>query len=106
MIFITGKFSRFLEGVLMAYKNNTWGTVCDDVFEEIDAQAACHTLGFNGLTEFQTHYDSGFTRPAVPIAMDNVGCTPSTANFVKCKYSKCPGNSCCSHQEDILLTCN
>ena len=90
----------------MAYKNNTWGTVCDDAFAEIDAQAACHTLGFNGLGTFKTAYNSGFHKSEVSIAMDDVGCTSSTANFVKCKYSKCPGNTCCSHSEDILLTCN
>ena len=90
----------------MAYKNNTWGTVCDDLFEEVDAQAACHTLGFKGLSTYQTSFKSGFSRPEVPIAMDDVGCTSSNANFVKCKHNKCKGNTCCSHKEDILLTCN
>ena len=89
----------------MVKRNNVWGTVCDDNFEEIDAQAACHTLGFKGLKEFQTSYNSGFTN-AMPITMDDLGCKSQTDNFLQCQYSSCKNNGCCSHNEDILLTCN
>ena len=107
MRFITGSqsFHNF-KGVLMAYKNYTWGTVCDDSFHEIDAKAACHSLGFNGLTEFQTKYHSGFSKSEVSIAMDDVECTSSSEDFVQCKHNGCPNNACCSHNEDILLTCD
>ena len=99
-------FFKVFKGVLMAKKNNTWGTVCDDVFEEVDAKAACHTLGFNGLSEFKTAYSSGFSKPEVPIAMDDVGCKAQTDDFLQCQYSSCKNNGCCTHKEDILLTCN
>ena len=97
----------------MAKKNNRWGTVCDDFFGEIDAQAACHTLGFNGLSEFKTAYHSGFSKPEIPIVLTNVQCSSSTANFLECNHGKnnvscdcCEGHpSCCTHEEDILLTC-
>ena len=90
----------------MAKKNHTWGTVCDDGFKETAAQAACHTLGFNGLTEVKLAYSSGLTKPEVPIAMDNVKCKSNTDDFLHCQYSSCQNNGCCSHNEDILLTCN
>ena len=67
----------------MAKKNNIWGTVCDDSFEEIDAQAACHTLGFKGLSLMQVAYNSGFSLPEIPIVMNGLACTSKTDNFLK-----------------------
>ena len=32
----------------MVKHNNQWGTVCDDHFDTVDAQSACHTLGLSG----------------------------------------------------------
>jgi len=33
-------------GRLEVYYNNTWGTVCNDGFYHVEAQVACHMLGF------------------------------------------------------------
>ncbi len=41
----TGGDSRPFSGRLEIYINNQWGTVCDDGFQQTEAERACRQLG-------------------------------------------------------------
>ena len=82
----------------MVKHDGKWGTVCDDGFGTVDAQSACHTLGFSGGSY------STYTGPDGPTWMDDVSCPSNTTNFLTCSHPGW-GVENCSHSEDVLLTC-
>ena len=94
--------AKYVQGILMVKHMNVWGTVCDDAFETIDAEAACKTLGFTGGS--RTNQDPGFSESEVPILMDDVNCASSSTNFLTCEHPGW-GKENCGHSEDVLLTC-
>lgn len=86
-------------GLLEVYYMGQWGTVCDDSFDDLDAQVACRQLG----------YPSGTWMPAsVPgtgeIFMDDIACTGTEARLANCVFSGWAVHNC-SHSEDVALTC-
>jgi len=38
------------EGRLEIFHNGSWGTVCNDAFNDVAAQVACYSLGFGLLS--------------------------------------------------------
>lgn len=38
------------------WRESSWGTVCDEGFDENDAQVACHDLGFRSVGWLSNHY--------------------------------------------------
>ena len=51
--------SSTARGRLEIYLNSQWGTVCDDGFDEAEAQVVCHQLGYTGYITYGTASDLG-----------------------------------------------
>jgi hypothetical protein len=85
-------------GRLEIMHEGQWGTICDDSFDELDANVACRQLGFST--------GSFFTEGAGadPIWLDDLGCTGSETTLARCAH---PGWGVhnCSHSEDVGVTC-
>lgn len=86
-------------GRLEVFLDGSWGTVCDDMFDDVAALVACRQLGFEASDgTFDAVGGSG------PIHMDDVRCDGSEARLVDCVFLPW-GRGNCSHVEDVGLAC-
>ena len=100
MRLVNGASSR--EGRLQVYYNDAWGTVCDDSFDQVDAQVVCGQLGFT----IATVAESGLFGESVsdPIWLTEVACTGTENQLSECGHRGWGDNNC-AHSEDVGIIC-
>jgi hypothetical protein len=82
------------------YQMEEWGTVCDDFWEDVDAQVVCAELGCSeGAIAMQ-----GFGGGSGAIWLDDVKCESAEASLSECSH-KGWGVHNCQHSEDAGACC-
>ena len=82
--------------------NNTYGTVCDDFWDELDAQVVCQQL-FN--TSLAVPVRGGlYGAGSGDILLDNVVCQGSEESLLQCGSSGLFQHNC-AHLEDAGVRC-
>ena len=84
-------------------KNNVWGTVCDDEWDDIDAQVACRQLGYlatGATTQTRSNVAVGMGQ----IWLDNVNCTGTEASLFDCNATTAENHNCV-HAQDAGVIC-
>ena len=81
--------------------NNLWGTVCDDGWDDADAQVACRQLGFSvGFLRMNT-----FGGGTGPIWLDNMMCDGSEVSLFNCDSSQLGIHNCGQTEEAGVECC-
>ncbi|XP_032550543.1 neurotrypsin-like isoform X2 [Chiroxiphia lanceolata] len=91
------------EGRVEVYHNGKWGTICDDQWDDRDAEVVCRQLGLSGTPKALSwaHYGQG----SGPILLDEVQCSGNELSLDQCKKSDW-GQQNCDHIEDAGVSCD
>ncbi|NXU16318.1 NETR protein, partial [Pardalotus punctatus] len=91
------------EGRVEVYHDGKWGTICDDQWDDRDAEVVCRQLGLSGIPKALSwaHYGQG----SGPILLDEVQCSGNELSLDQCKKSDW-GQQNCDHIEDAGVSCD
>ncbi|NWZ22381.1 NETR protein, partial [Asarcornis scutulata] len=91
------------EGRVEVYHDGKWGTICDDQWDDRDAEVVCRQLGLSGNPKALSwaHFGQG----SGPILLDEVECSGNELSLDQCKKSDW-GQQNCDHIEDAGVSCD
>ncbi|XP_052276945.1 deleted in malignant brain tumors 1 protein-like isoform X3 [Dreissena polymorpha] len=87
--------------VEVSRNGSVWGTVCDDLWTDKEAQVVCRQLGYKWGASFT---GAAFGEGVGEIFLDNVQCTGTEKNLGECQHNGW-GNNNCRHYEDAGVAC-
>ncbi|XP_067101616.1 LOW QUALITY PROTEIN: neurotrypsin [Osmerus mordax] len=90
------------EGRVEVFHGGRWGSVCDDQWDDRDAEVVCRQLGFSGVAKAWSwaHFGQG----SGPILLDAVQCTGNELSLEQCVHGDWEQHNC-DHMEDAGVSC-
>uniref|UniRef100_A0A8D2IWS0 Neurotrypsin n=1 Tax=Varanus komodoensis TaxID=61221 RepID=A0A8D2IWS0_VARKO len=90
------------EGRVEVYHDGRWGTICDDQWDDRDAEVVCRQLGLSGTAKAASwaHFGQG----AGPVLLDEVQCSGNELSLDQCEKNGW-GEHNCDHTEDAGSVC-
>ncbi|XP_071492312.1 scavenger receptor cysteine-rich domain-containing protein DMBT1-like [Diadema antillarum] len=95
--------SSLNEGRVEVYYGGIWGTVCDNGWDDLDAQIVCRQLGYS-YTNAEALTGGNYGGQSGPILLDNVKCKGSELNIAFCSHRGWYNHNC-SHFKDAGVRC-
>uniref|UniRef100_A0A3B3UI76 Neurotrypsin n=1 Tax=Poecilia latipinna TaxID=48699 RepID=A0A3B3UI76_9TELE len=91
------------EGRVEVFHAGRWGSVCDDQWDDRDAEVVCRQLGYGGVAKAWSwaHFGQG----SGPILLDAMKCTGNELFLDQCPHSDWEQHNC-DHMEDAGVSCS
>ncbi|XP_056441951.1 neurotrypsin [Gadus chalcogrammus] len=91
------------EGRVEVFHGGQWGSVCDDQWDDRDAEVVCRQLGLSGIPRAwgQARFGEGSGR----MWLDEVRCTGNELSLEQCPKASW-GDHDCLHSEDAGVSCH
>uniref|UniRef100_A0A3P9H0A6 Neurotrypsin n=1 Tax=Oryzias latipes TaxID=8090 RepID=A0A3P9H0A6_ORYLA len=91
------------EGTVEVFHAGQWGSICDDQWDDSDAEVVCRQLGLSGAAKAwgQAHFGKSSGR----VWLDEVRCTGNELSLEQCTKSAW-GEHNCLHSEDAGVSCH
>uniref|UniRef100_A0A665UVH2 Neurotrypsin n=1 Tax=Echeneis naucrates TaxID=173247 RepID=A0A665UVH2_ECHNA len=91
------------EGTVEVFHAGQWGSICDDQWDDSDAEVVCRQLGLSGVARAwgQAHFGKSSGR----VWLDEVRCTGNELTLDQCPKGAW-GEHNCLHAEDAGVSCN
>lgn len=91
------------EGRVEVFHGGKWGSICDDQWDDRDAEVVCRQLGFSGVAKAWSwaHFGQG----SGPILLDAVKCSGNELFLGQCRHGDWEQHNC-DHMEDAGVSCS
>ncbi len=88
-------------GTVEVFYEGQFGTICDDGWDDTDADIVCRQVGYSGGTAYgNALYGSG----SGEILLDEVACDGTEINIADCNHDGWRSHDC-NHGEDAGVAC-
>ncbi|KAL3892089.1 hypothetical protein ACJMK2_004326, partial [Sinanodonta woodiana] len=84
--------------------SDEWGTICDDMWDELDAKVVCRNLGYPEDMEAYSYRGAFFGQGYGPIWINRVDCSGNESSLSSCMSQRW-GNIHCTHIQDAGVSC-
>ena len=91
------------EGRVEVFVHGEWGTVCNDDFDQQDANVVCKMMGFRRAQRY-FNARANFKIGSGKIWLDNLKCNGYENSLFECEHAGI-GIQNCGHIEDIAVIC-
>ncbi|XP_012686740.2 neurotrypsin [Clupea harengus] len=98
---LSGGSSQY-EGRVEVYHSGQWGTICDDQWDDSDAEVVCRQLGLGGMA--RAWVGAFFGPGSGSVVLDEVRCTGNELSIEQCPKNAW-GEHNCAHTEDAGVAC-
>ncbi|RDD41199.1 Deleted in malignant brain tumors 1 protein [Trichoplax sp. H2] len=92
-------------GLINIFFNSTWGTICDQNFDMMDAVVACRQLGYVTAAGFRCC--AGYGQGNGPVFFTDFACKGNETQLSDCDHQMLLGSSAmCDHTKDVGIQCS